>query len=546
MRGYYSFLDADVDRYIVGGVYRETMLSPRELNIDGLGAKTRTWVNEHITYTHGFGVALSAVNQVNADGSPDFLVQDVPPVSVAGLKITQPRIYYGEKGTDYTLVKTSDQEFDYPGLKGDVYKSYTGSGGIKIGSFLNRLAFSLKFRTINFFTASAINADSRVIIRNNISERLKAAAPFLSFDGDPYMVIAVGRLFWIVDCYTTTDLYPYSTPQGGLNYMRNSVKAVIDAYNGTMTFYAFDERDPILRTYEKIFPGMFKPRSKMPADLVAHVRYPETYFNTQAQVFATYHVTNPAELYNKGDQWQIPDNVALSGLGQSMAAYYVIMRIPDAAKEEFLLMLPFVPNGRSNMISWLGARSDGSNYGKAVNFVFSKSTNVYGPSQVEAAVNQDPKVSAQLTLWNQSGSTAIMGNLLVVPIANALLYVQPLYLQSTGSTKVPQMKQVIVFYRSSVDGRQVVAMQPTLGEALAEVFGQAPSGTTTPSASPSGQPTPQPTSTASSSTQLTQLIQQANQQFNAAQTAQRAGDWATYGKQIKALKQTLAQLQTLK
>lgn len=558
LRPYYSFVDADVDRYQVDGVYKQTMLSPRELNIDGLPANARTWVNEHITFTHGFGVALSAVNQVTADGSPDFLVQDVPPRSSApGLEITQPRIYYGEKGTDYTLVKTTDQEFDYPGAGGDVYRAYDGSGGIAIGSPLTRLAFALRFKTIKFFTTSSITSHSRVIIRNNIMTRLKAAAPFLRFDADPYMVIADGRLWWIADAYTATSDYPYSTPQGDLNYMRNSVKVVIDAYNGTMTFYAFDDSDPILRTYERVFPGMFTPYAKMPTALQAHIRYPEGYFNTQAEVYATYHVQDPEVLYNKGDQWQIPDNVELSGPNNQMAAYYVIMRLPEASKEEFLLMLPFVPNGRNNMISWLGAQSDPPNYGKAVNFQFSKSTTVYGPSQVEAAVNQDPTVSSQRTLWGQQGSQVILGNLLVVPIEDALLYVQPLYLQST-QTKLPQLKQVIVFYRSPSQQtssqavqRQAVAMAPTLGEALVQVFGQAAAGTPTPTPSASGQtPTPTASGTATPApgvgTALSQLIQKANQEFTAAQTAQKAGDWAEYGRQVKALEQTLAQLQALK
>ena len=474
LRPYYSFLDADVDRYTVGGVYRETMLSPRELNIDGLPTQAQTWVNQHITYTHGFGVAMSAVNQVTSDGSPDFLVQDIPPQSVKGLEITQPRIYYGERGTGYSLVKTKDKEFDYPGPNGDVYAEYQGSGGIAISPLLNRLAFSAQFGTIKFFTTSSIDGNSRVIIRNNIRERISAAAPFLTLDPDPYMVIADGRLWWIQDAYTTTSRYPYSTPQGDLNYMRNSVKIVVDAYNGTMKYYVFDEQDPLLKTYRAAYPSLFTAKSEMPPALQDHLRYPEGLFDVQAEVYSTYHVDGADVLYNKGDQWAIPENVALSGAGP-MQPYYVIMKLPGAAKEEFLLMLPFVPNGRQNMISWLGARSDLPDYGKSLNFVFSKSTTVFGPSQVEATVNTDPDISAQRTLWGQQGSQVIMGNLLVVPIEDSLLYVQPLYLQST-QTQLPQLKRVIVFYRAPApaggqgNAQQVVAMRPTLAEALTAAF----------------------------------------------------------------------------
>jgi uncharacterized membrane protein (UPF0182 family) len=555
LRPYYSFTDADVDRYTVDGVLRQTMLSARELNIAGLPSAAQTWVNQHITYTHGYGVALSAVNQVTSDGSPDFLVKNIPPQSAPELKITQPRIYYGEIGTDYTLVNTSQKEFDYPGGSGDEYTTYTGDGGISISGFIDRLAFCWRYRTVKFFTSSAIASPSKIIIRNNIKTRLSTAAPFLSFDKDPYMVIAGGKLYWIVDCYTSTNRYPYSQPQGGLNYIRNSVKAVVDAYNGGITFYVFDDQDPILKTYERIFPGMFTPASQMPAELRQHVRYPEGYFNIQARVFDTYHVTDPSVLYNKGDQWQVPDNVALSGPGE-MQAYYVIMRLPGQQKEEFLLMLPFVPNGRSNMVSWLGARSDAPNYGKAVSIVFSKSSNIYGPSQVEAAINQDPKVSSQLTLWNQSGSTAIMGNLLVVPVSKALLYVQPLYLQAE-QTKLPQLKEVIVFYQApegaSGGASQAVAMEPTLGQSLADIFGSAPpvgpTPSPTPSASPGG-PTPTPTPTGTSapgqvSAQARALIQQANKEFEAAQAALKAGNFAEYGRQVDALKATLSKLQTL-
>ncbi len=557
LRPYYSFVDADVDRYTVNGVLRQTMLSARELNIGGLPSQAQTWVNQHITYTHGYGIALSAVNQVTSDGSPDFLVSDVPPVSAAKeLQVDEPRIYYGEIGTDYTLVRTTMREFDYPGADTKVFTEYKGKGGISTASFLTKMALAWRFKTIKFFTTKAITDESRVILVNNVSQRLAKAAPFLVQDKDPYMVVAGGKLMWIVDCYTTTDRYPYSDSTGSLNYIRNSVKAVIDAYNGTIDLYVFDDEDPLLRTYDRVYPGLLKPLSEMPADLREHVRYPEGYFNVQAQQYATYHVNDAGVLYNKDDQWQIPDNVALEGEGP-MSAYYVILRLPNEDKEEFTLMLPFVPNGRKNMVSWLGARSDGADYGKAVNIQFPKGENVYGPSQVEAAINQDPVVSEQLTLWGQRGSKYIMGNLLVEPIFDSLLYIQPLYLQAE-ETELPQLKEVVVFYRSAAGVEngpqgQYVAMQPTLKDALLEIFGEAAgaggTGAPTPSPTTTGGTTPTPRPTTSAGTlpaDVSALIEQANNQFEAAQAALKAGDFAEYGRQIELLKATLAQLEALR
>ncbi len=542
LRPYYSFSTVSVDRYLVNGVYTQTMLAPRELRVAGLPPQAQTWVNQHITYAHGYGVAVSAVNQVASGGSPDFLVQNVPGVSSAPtLAITQPRIYYGLLGTNYVLVKTKYPTFDYPGPNGDVYSQYTGTGGIPIGSFLNRLAFTLRFGDIRFFTTSAITSQSRVMILNNIRARLAAAAPFLNFDSNPYMVVAGGRLYWIADAYTTTDRIPYSQPNGGLNYIRNSVKVVIDAYTGSMRFYVFDQQDPLIRTYERIFPGVFFPSSQMPAALHQHVRYPEDFFRAQAEMFATYHVTDSALLYNKGNQWEIPGNLSISGAAPA-SAYYMIMRLPGQTREEFVLILPYAPNGRANMIAWLGAQSDLPNYGRAVSFEFPSSLNVYGPAQVEAAINQDPVISAQRTLWGQQGSHVIFGNLLTVPIQDSLLYVQPLYLQSS-TTALPQIQRVIVFYRSPsatpnlpTGQQQNVVMAPTLGEALTLIFGGAPPPGTQPS-SPGTRPSPGTTSAAAAA-----LIARANSQYAAAQAALRAGDLAAFGRQIQALGKTLAQL----
>jgi len=567
LRPYYSFVDADVDRYVVDDVLRQTMLSARELNIAGLPENAQTWVNQHITYTHGYGIALSAVNQVTDDGSPDFLVKDIPPQSaVESLEIDQPRIYYGEIGTDYTLVGTTEREFDYPGSDRDVFTKYSGEGGISVNSFFTKLALCWRFKTIKFFTTDVFTDQSKAILVNNIRERLAKAAPFLQQDKDPYMVVADGKLYWIIDCYTQTRRYPYSDPDGSLNYIRNSVKAVIDAYNGTVRLYVFDTEDPLIQTYEAAFPGILYPESEMPEGLREHVRYAEGFFNVQARIYATYHVDDVEVLYNRGDQWEIPENVSDSR--GPMPAYYVILRLPEAENEEFTLMLPYVPNGRKNMLAWLGARSDGEEYGTAVTILFSQGELIYGPGQVEAAINQDPRVSEQLTLWDQQGSNAISGNLLIWPIFNTLLYVQPLYLEAE-ETQLPQVKQVIVFYRSPPGATagpqgQFVAMRPTLGEALEEIFGttagaEEPTsgGTPTPSPTPSPGTTPSPTPTTGPTVAPTSspgtlpsdvaaLIEQANTQFEAAQAALQRGDFTEYGRQIELLQETLRQLEGLR
>jgi len=545
LRPYYAFTTVSVDRYRVDGAYRQTMLSPRELNVAGLPEQAQTWVNQHITYTHGFGVTVSAVNQVASSGSPDFLVQDVPVVSDSPtLAVTQPRIYYGLNGTSYVLVRTKFPEFDYPGASGDVYRSYDGSGGIPIDPFFNRLAFCVRFSTIKFLTTTALTGESKAILYNDIRARLAKAAPFLVFDRSPYMVVANGRLYWIADAYTTTSRFPYSQPLGGmhsLNYIRNAVKVVVDAYDGSMTFYVFDADDPIIRTYQRIFPGLFRPASAMDPSLLAHVRYPQDFFSAQTQLFATYHVTDPSVLYNKGDQWQVPIGGSITGGGQ-MNPYYMIMRLPGQTREEFVLILPFTPNGRSNMIGWLGAESDAPDYGKAVSFGFPSSLNVYGPAQVEAAVNQDPTISAQRTLWGQHGSRVIFGNLIVVPIMDSLLYVQPLYLESE-QTQLPQVQRVIVFYRAPsatsnlppTGQQQNVVMAPTLDGALAEIFGGAP--VAGPSSGPAaGAPT----------TTMARLIARANAQYEAAQQALKAGDLVEFGRQIAALGKTLSRLEALR
>jgi len=436
-----------------------------------------------------------------------------------------------------------------------VYRSYGGDGGIPVSPLLARLAFNVRFGTIKFFTTSAITDESRIIIRNNINERIRAVVPFLRQDHDPYMVIANGRLWWIADLYTVTDRYPYSTPEGDINYVRNAVKVVIDAYNGTMRFYVADGEDPIIKTYAAIFPDLFEPMGSMPQTLIEHVRYPEDLFNVQASIYSTYHVSSPDVLYNKGDQWAIPENVGTQA-GTRMPAYYVIMRLPGEEREEFLQILPFVPNGRRNMISWLGAQSDVPDYGNIVNYQFSQSTTVVGPNQVQGFIQQDPEISQQRSLWDQQGSNVILGNLLVVPIDDSLLYVQPLYLEAEDN-RLPQLKRVIVFYRSpgaedDPNASQVVAMRPTLGDALAAAFGPAAGAVAEePATGDGGGPADGGTGGGTDgaagglSAQAQELIARANSEFAAAQDALKAGDFAEYGRRIEALQQALTDLQRL-
>jgi uncharacterized protein len=532
IRTYYDFVSVDNDRYRINGVPRQVMLSARELNAASL--PNRTWINERLTFTHGYGLTLGPVNQVTSEGLPELFIRDIPPQTSAGLTVTEPSIYFGELSNDYVIVRSATREFHYPKGDENVFTKYEGTGGIPLNSLWRKLLFAVRFRAYQIVLTDDVTGDSRIVIHRNIRDRVEELAPFLSFDGDPYLTIVDGRLFWIYDAYTISNRYPYATPAvPSINYIRNSVKVVIDAYHGTTTLYVADAKDPIAATYAKIFPGMFKPMAQMPAGIREHVRYPEDIFAIQAAVYATYHMTQPAVFYNREDQWEVPttdDNRE----ARPMQPYYTIMRLPGEKEAEFIQMLPFTPRRKDNLAAWLVARSDGDHYGTLGVFQFPKQKVIFGPRQVVARMNQDQAISPQITLWNQQGSQVIWGTLMVIPIEESLIYVRPLYLRGTGG-RIPELRRVIVTYQNQI------VMESTLDAALARLFGaaarpqQAPAVTPTAVPAAPGAPSPAPTI-------VDALATEARDHYERALAAQRAGDWAKYGEEIKALGQTLEKM----
>ena len=524
IRTYYKFVDVDNDRYNIDGTYRQIMLSARELSHQHL--PSRIWINEHLTYTHGYGVVFGPVNQVTPEGLPEFFIKDIPPVSDGSLKVTRPEIYYGELANDYVFVKSGARELDYPAGDQNIYTQYSGSGGVSIGSLWRKLIFSAHFATLRIVLSADIVQESRILYQRQIQERVKKVLPFVTFDRDAYMVIAQGgRLFWMIDGYTTSDRFPYSAPirRRGTNYIRNSVKAVVDAYNGTVDFYMSDPEDPIVQSYQKIFPELFKPLEKMPEDLRAHIRYPEDLFTIQSQMYATYHMRDPQVFYNKEDLLSIPRQT-VSGTEREMAPYYTIMRLPGETKEEFVLLLPFTPNNRDNMRAWLAARSDPPHYGKLIALDFPKAKLVYGPKQIDARIEQDAFISQQLSLWGQRGQV-IRGSLLAIPIEKSLLYVQPLFLAAEKGS-LPELKRVIVAF-----GNQI-AMEETLDQSLQRVFG----------GKASAEPSPMPASVKEALIEST-LAQRALEHFSRSQEFLRQGNWAGYGEEQKRLEALLREMQ---
>ncbi len=518
IRTYYKFNDVDNDRYLIDGQYQQIMLSPRELSSNNLSSKI--WLNEHITYTHGYGLCLGPVNRVTEEGLPEFMIQDIPPVSRVDLKVSRPEIYYGEIANDYCFVNTTAKEFDYPAGDENKYSIYQGTGGVAIKSFWKKLLFSIHFAEPKILFSTDITPESRIMYYRDIKKRLDMAAPFINYDSDAYMVIGKdGRLFWMCDGYTMSNSYPYSEQVSKINYIRNSVKTVIDAYNGSMQFYISEPNDPIIKCYEQIFPGMFQPLASMPEDLQQHLKYPETMLSIQSQIYCSYHMQNPQVFYNKEDLW----NIARSSDDSLMSPYYTIMKLYD--KNEFILMMPFTPAKKDNLIAWIASRCDMPNYGELMIYTLPKQTQIYGPAQIKARINQDTVISKELSLWNQMGSRVIHGNLLVIPVKNSLLYVEPLYLAAEKS-KIPELKRVIIAF-----GNQI-AMEETMEKALAKIFasGMAKGAITQPV---------KEEAVISQDKSSDALIQQAAACFRQAESCLKNGDWAGYGEQWNGLKQTL-------
>ena len=533
IRTYYDFAAVDTDRYTINGQYRQVMLSARELNSQSL--PSRTWINEHLTFTHGYGLTLGPVNEVTpGEGLPVLFIRDLPPVATADLKVTQPAIYYGELPNDHVFVKTKTQEFDYPRGEDNVFTTYAGDGGVPLSNVLRRLMFAIRFRSTDTFFSPNLTTESRVMMYRRIGNRVKRIAPFLKYDPDPYLAISDGRLVWIQDVYLTSTRYPYSTSIAGVNYIRNAVKVTIDAYHGRTAFHLLDPSDPIAATVSKMFPGLFKPLDTMPADLRQRLRYPQQIFAIQAAMFATFHMVSPAVFYNREDQWEIPA-FDIGGQPTPMHPYYTIMKLPGESGPEYIQMLPFTPRQKDNLAAWMVARSDGENYGRLMVFQFPKQTVVFGPRQVAARINQDQVIAPQITLWNQQGSEVIQGTLLVIPIEESLIYIRPLYLRAAGG-QIPELKRVIVAYQNQI------VMEETLDAALNRIFpdGARPPRTTQAPVveAEGGEAAERPAAPSG----LDTLAAQARAHYQRALQAQRDGNWALYGEEIKKLGDVLEKM----
>ncbi len=524
IRTYYDFVSVDNDRYTIDGEYRQIMLSARELNSESL--PSRSWINERLTFTHGYGLTLGPVNQVTPEGLPVLFIKDLPPKSVVGLEITQPAVYYGELSSDHVFVNTKTEEFDYPEGEDNKFTRYEGDGGVVLGGLFRRLMFAIRFRSTDTLFSPNLTPETRVMLYRRISERVRRIAPFLTYDPDPYLAISGGGLVWIQDAYTTSGSYPYSTPAANdLNYIRNSVKVTINAYDGRTTFHLLDPDDPIAATLDRVFPGLFTPLGEMADDLRTRLRYPPGIFGIQAAMFSTFHMTNPAVFYNREDQWDIP-SIDDGSESRRMEPYYTIMKLPGESGAEYIQMLPFTPRQKENLAAWMVARSDGENYGQLAAFQFPKQTVVFGPNQIAARINQDQDIAPQITLWNQQGSEVIQGNLLVIPIEESLIYIRPLYLRAAGG-RIPEMKRVMVAYRNQI------VMEESLDQALERLF---------PSDGRALVAAPEEFRPDLGTADGTDLAGEAQLHYQRAIRAQREGDWARYGEEFERLGQILERL----
>ena len=542
LKSYYQFYDMDIDRYMINGVYRHVFVSARELQSANVpkqaDAQAATWINKYLKYTHGYGVAMSPVNEVTLSGQPRLFIRDMPVISDIDITIDTPQIYYGEIMKDFAIVNTREKEFDYPSTNSNMETEYNGTGGIKL-NFLNRILFAVREGKLNFLLSQDISSNSRVLINRDIAKRVQKIAPFLVYDEDPYIVINNGKLYWIIDAYTVSSRYPYSEPissQTSTNYIRNSVKVIIDAYNGSTEFYIADLSDPLVKTYSSIFTTLFKPLDEMPEGLKAHIRYPQTMFDIQSDIYTKYHMESAREFYNKSDVWDISTQIygasSAQANSESVESSYLIMRLPDSSKEEFLLMVPYTPQGKNNMIAWLAVKNDGESYGDIILYNFPSGKIVEGPMQVEGIVSQDTIIGPQLNLLATGGnSQVIRGNMLTIPIEGSILYVEPIYIKALNANALPEQKKVIAYFKNQV------VMEDNLEKALARIFPI--------EEDIEDQPDPAPTPVGTPDATVEELIKKANEAFTAAQNAQREGNWAEYGNKLVELENTLKLLNEL-
>ncbi|ARC83304.1 hypothetical protein U732_4169 [Clostridium argentinense CDC 2741] len=517
IRYYYGFNDIDIDRYNINGKYSQVFIAPRELDLNKLDDNSNTWQNRHLSYTHGYGVVMSKVNSVTSEGQPNFVISNVPIENKTDIKIDNPRIYFGESTNDYSIVNTDLGEIDYPMSGKNVTNNYDGEAGIRM-SMLNRILFSFKYQNPKFILSQDINRDSQILIHRNIKERVNKIAPFLQYDRDPYIVVDNGKLYWIMDAYTVTDKFPFSQPlDNNVNYMRNSVKVIIDAFNGTTNFYVVDKNDPIAVTYSKIFPQLFKDVEEAPKSLRDHFKYPEDLFNIQCQVLGKYHVEDPGVFYNGDDVWSIAsDKEKIDGSEEEKLneASYVIMRLPNETKDEMVVLEYFNTKGRDNMVAMYGVRMDGENYGQMFLYKFPTGGTVYSPMLFKQKLHQDPEISKELSLWDTKGSEVQFGEVLIIPIEKSLLYVEPLYLRAAGEKSIPEMKNVIVGY-----GDQIV-LANNIESALAQLFNYEDKA---------GDENKVITATDNAD------IKKIKELYDKAIEAQKNGDWAKYGEYINSL-----------
>lgn len=531
IRQYYTFNDVDNDRYMIDGKYTQTYLATREIDETKI---SDSWLNRHLKYTHGYGVTISRVDKVTSSGQPDVLVGNIPPESsVEDIQITRPEIYFGELSNEYIIVGTDEAEFDYPSGESNEYTHYDGTAGIELNLF-NRIVFAAREGSVKLLVSSNINSDSKIIINRNVMERIKTIMPDLTYEADPYMVTVDGKLYWMVDAYTTSSNYPYSQPfQEDINYIRNSIKVVVDAYNGNVNFYVVDESDPIAQTYAKIYPKLFRSYDEMPEGLKAHIRYPNTLLQIQANIYARYHMEDISVFYLNEDQWDIAYEIYGTEQAQMTPTYY-IAKLPGEEKAEFFNSIPFTPKSKKNMTALMVARNDGDNYGELVLYQFPKSKTIYGPEQVEAQIDQNTEISKEFSLWNSSGTKYRRGNMFIIPINTSILYVEPVYLEATNSS-IPEVKRIIVAYGDRI------AYEQTLAECLVSLFGEEAAGGVD---SAGGSVVEDETAQTKPDGDLTQaeLIQKAVDAFNNADAAMKSGDWAAYGKYLDELEDALNKL----